>query len=133
MPLFLKKIIDKIDYKQNIDKEPITIEDFKTILTNTRITKTDVSDIQYWLISKGYIKSISGKNIVVVKSKYNIHNGIRLDSERYLIKMTCNRCGYIWEYKGKAHRACCPKCKFDDGKNSWIKTGLPKYGSSKIV
>lgn len=72
MPLFLSRILDKIDEKQNIDTEPITIDDFKTILLNIRLTKEDMENIEQWFTSKGYIMRLSNRYIVLLKTHKNI-------------------------------------------------------------
>lgn len=68
MPIFLEKILDKIDYRQNVKKEPLTIDDFKTILTNIRLTKEDAENIEQWFTSKGYIMRISNRYVVLLKT-----------------------------------------------------------------
>ena len=73
MPLFLSRILEKIGDKQNIDEEPITIDDFKTILLNIRLNKEDIENIEQWFTSKGYIMRLSNRYIVLLKTiKKNI-------------------------------------------------------------
>ena len=75
MPMFLEKILEKIDEKQNIEHEPITIDDFKTILTNIRLTKEDAENIEQWFTSKGYIMRVSNRYIVLLKTSKKIEKG----------------------------------------------------------
>jgi len=73
MPIFLSRILEKIGDKQNIDEEPITIDDFKTILLNIRLNKEDIENIEQWFTSKGYIMRLSNRYIVLLKTiKKNI-------------------------------------------------------------
>lgn len=40
-----------------------------------------------------------------------------------VIEYTCERCGYIWQPRGKAEPKVCPKCKRYDWNESQPKKG----------